>query len=54
MRVHLCRTMISVFGGREVEASTPDIRSIIGQVAGGGVAGALVTAIVGAIKHKTA
>jgi hypothetical protein len=35
-------------------ASTPDIGSIIGQVAGGGVAGAVLTAIVGAIKNKTA
>jgi hypothetical protein len=35
-------------------ASTPDFGSIIGQVAGGGVAGAVLTAIVGAIKNKTA
>ena len=35
-------------------ASTPDIGRIIGQVAGGGVAGALLTAIVGATKNKTA
>lgn len=35
-------------------ASTPDIGSIIGQVAGGGVAGAVLTANVGAIKNKTA
>jgi hypothetical protein len=35
-------------------ASTPDIGSIVGQVAGGGVAGAVLTAIVGALKNKTA
>ena len=35
-------------------ASTPDIGSIIGQVAGGGVAGAVLTAIVGAIKNRAA
>jgi hypothetical protein len=34
--------------------ATPDIGSIIGQVAGGGVAGAVLTAIVGAIKNRTA
>jgi hypothetical protein len=34
-------------------ASTPDIGSIIGQVAGGGIAGAVLTAIVGAIKNRT-
>jgi len=33
-------------------AATPDIGSIIGQVAGGGVAGAVLTAIVGAIKNR--
>jgi hypothetical protein len=35
-------------------ASAPDIGSIIGQVAGGGISGAVLTAIVGAIKSKTA
>jgi hypothetical protein len=35
-------------------ASTPDIGSIVGQIAGGGVAGAILTAIVGALKNKTA
>jgi hypothetical protein len=35
-------------------ASTPDIGSIVGQVAGGGLAGAVLTAIVGALKSKTA
>ena len=35
-------------------ASTPDIGSIIGQVAGGSVAGTVLTAIVGAIKNKAA
>jgi hypothetical protein len=35
-------------------AAAPDIGSIIGQVAGGGVAGAVLTAIVGAIKNKAA
>jgi hypothetical protein len=35
-------------------AATPDIGSIIGQVAGGGVAGAILTAIVGAIKNRSA
>ena len=35
-------------------ASTPDIGAIIGQVAGGGVAGAVLTAIVGAIKNRAA
>jgi len=34
-------------------ASTPDIGSIIGQVAGGGIPGAVLTAIVGAIKNRT-
>jgi hypothetical protein len=34
--------------------STPDIGSIVGQIAGGGVAGAVLTAIVGALKNKTA
>jgi len=34
--------------------STPDIGSIIGQAAGGGVAGAVLTAIVGAIKNRAA
>ncbi len=34
--------------------STPDIGSIIGQVAGGGAAGAVLTAIVGSLKNKTA
>jgi hypothetical protein len=34
--------------------STPDIGSIIGQAAGGGVAGAVLTAIVGALKNRTA
>jgi hypothetical protein len=34
--------------------STPDIGSIVGQVAGGGVAGAVLTAIVGAIKNRSA
>jgi len=35
-------------------ASTPDIGSIIGQIASGGAAGAILTAIVGAIKTKAA
>ena len=35
-------------------ASTQDIGSIIGQVAGGGVAGAVLTAIVGTLKNRTA
>jgi acetyl-CoA carboxylase carboxyltransferase component len=35
-------------------ASTPDIGAIIGQAAGGGVAGAVLTAIVGALKNRTA
>jgi len=34
--------------------SAPDIGSIIGQVAGGGVSGAILTAIVGAIKNRAA
>ena len=35
-------------------AATPDIGAIIGQAAGGGVAGAVLTAIVGAIKNRAA
>ena len=35
-------------------ASTVDVGSLIGQVAGGGVAGAVLTAIVGLVKSKMA
>jgi hypothetical protein len=35
-------------------AATPDLGSIISQAVGGGVAGAAVTAIIGAIRSKTA
>jgi len=34
-------------------STTTDIGSLIGQVAGGGVAGAVLTPIVGAIKNKS-
>ena len=34
--------------------ATPDIGSIVGQVAGGGVAVTVLTAIVGAIKNRSA
>jgi acetyl-CoA carboxylase carboxyltransferase component len=34
--------------------ATPNIGSIVGQAAGGGVAGAVLTAIVGAIKNRSA
>ena len=37
-----------------IREQVPDIGSIVGQVAGGGVAGAVLTAIVGAIKNRTA
>jgi hypothetical protein len=35
-------------------ANNIDIGALIGQVAGGGIAGAILTAIVGAIKNKMA
>ena len=35
-------------------AGNIDIGALVGQVAGGGVAGAILTAIVGAIKNKMA
>jgi hypothetical protein len=35
-------------------ASTIDIGALVGQAAGGGVAGAILTAVVGLIKNKMA
>ena len=35
-------------------ASTVDVGALVGQVAGGGVAGAVLTGIVGLIKNKMA